>query len=82
MFFLSPDKNCDVSVCLLMTSLKSCLFGNEQTETGCFGPDSLNPFSPCGKTFQLDLNQTREQDNLRLKQGGMCFGNMVYAMVG
>ena len=70
-------------VCLLMTSSKSCSFGNEQTGTGRFGPDSLNPFSalchfgPCGKTFQPDLNQTHEQDNLRLRQGGMCLGNMV-----
>ena len=71
-------------VCLLMTSSKSCSFGNEQTETGRFGSHSLNRFrprlchfGPCGKTFQSDLNQTQEQNNLMLRQGGMCLGNMV-----
>ena len=34
-------------VCLLMTSSKSFSFGNEQTETGRFGPDSLNRFRLC-----------------------------------
>ena len=67
MFFLSPDKNFDVNVRLLMTSLKSCLFGNEQTETRRFGPDSLNlfgsvPFRPCDKAFLPDLNQTQGQN--------------------
>ena len=58
-----------------MMSSKACSFGKEQTETGRFGPDSLNRFQP-------DLNQTHEQDNLRLRQGGMCLGNMVQTMVG
>ena len=65
-----------------MTSSKSCSFGNEQTETGRFGPESesfsaLCHLGPCGKTFQPDLNQTHELDNLRLRQDGMCLGNMV-----
>ena len=76
-------------VCLLMTSSKSCSFGNEQTGTGRFGPDSLNRFRLCAisvlvvrRRFQPDLNQTHGQDNLRLWQGGMCLGNMVESMVG
>ena len=62
-------------MCLLMMSSKSSSIGNEQTETGHFGPDTLNCFQP-------DLKQTHEQDNLRLRQGGMCLGNMVQTMVG
>ena len=58
-----------------MMSSKSSSFGNEQMETSRFGPDTLNRFLP-------DLNQTHEQDNLRLRQGGMCLGNMVQTMVG
>ena len=76
-------------VCLLMTSSKSCSFGNEQTGTGRFSPDSLNRFRLCAisvpvvrRRFQPDLNQTHGQDNLRLMQGGMCLGNMVEFMVG
>ena len=76
-------------VCLLMTSSKSCSFGNEQTGTGRFSPDSLNRFRLCAisvpvvrRRFQPDLNQTHGQDNLRLRQGGMCLGNMVEFMVG
>ena len=47
------------------------------TMVGTKSFSALCHFGPCGKTFQPDLNQTHKQDNLRLRQGGMCLGNMV-----
>ena len=64
----------------LMTSSKSCLFGYEQTKTGRFGSDSLNCFRLCAVSAWFESNT--HQDNLRLRQGGMCLGNMVYTMIG
>ena len=77
-------------VCLLMTSSKSCSFGNEQTGTGRFSPDSLNRFRLCAisvpvvrRRFQPDLNQTHGQDN-KVKAGWDVFRQhgRVYGRVG
>ena len=64
-----------------MTSSKSCSFRNEQTETGHFGPDSLDHFRLCAisvpvvKTFQPDLDQTHEQGDV-FRQHGIDYGRV------
>ena len=48
MCFSCHQINSDVKLCVLTNDvIKVVLFGNEQTGTGRFGPDSLNRFWLC-----------------------------------